>query len=217
MAEVIKKKISDLDGAAGPLVGTELIELSVTGISKKGTWSNLFGSGWWAKLAAAFSTFKAPDADHADNADTLGVGLETPSDFHDAAQLTGAVPLASIPATLTGKTAEFATNATNVANVNAVNGLSFANPTTMANTPTTVTLSQFQSWTPDPGFYFVYTRRLDTAAIPIFYFSYFNGTSWIGGDINYPQYLHGCLITKGNTRYTNLGSNNTAIYYWKLA
>jgi hypothetical protein len=116
MAEVIKKKISDLDGAAGPLVGTELVELSVTGVSKKGAWSNLFGSGWWAKLAAAFSAFKAPDSDHADNADTLGVGLETPSDFHDAAKLTGAVPLASIPATLTGKTAEFAGTATNATN-----------------------------------------------------------------------------------------------------
>jgi hypothetical protein len=71
MAETVYKKISELPNATLPLAGTEYIELSATGASKRGLWSGLFGSGWWAKLAAAFSAFKAPDADHADNADTL--------------------------------------------------------------------------------------------------------------------------------------------------
>ena len=108
MAETVYKKISELPNATLPLAGTEYVELSATGASKKGLWSGLFGSGWWAKLSAALSAFKAPDADHADNADTLGVGLETPTDFHDATQLVGAVPLANIPAELTGKNASTA-------------------------------------------------------------------------------------------------------------
>ena len=106
MAEVIYKRISDLDSAAQPLGGTEIAEISQGGVSKKVTLTSIFGSGWWAALRSAFSGFKAPDADHADNADTLGVGEETGADFHDATQLVGAVPLASIPAELTGKNAE---------------------------------------------------------------------------------------------------------------
>ena len=104
MAETVYKKISELPNATLPLAGTEYVELSATGASKRGLWSGLFGSGWWAKLGSALSAFKAPDADHADDADT--VGGELPADFHDATQLVGAVPLGSIPAELTGKNAD---------------------------------------------------------------------------------------------------------------
>ena len=106
MAETVYKKISELPNATLPLAGTEYVELSATGASKRGLWSGLFGSGWWAKLGAAFSVFKAPDADHADDADT--VGGEALAALHDATALTGVVPLANIPAELTGKNADTA-------------------------------------------------------------------------------------------------------------
>lgn len=107
MSEIIYKKVSELDGATVPLGGTEVAMIVQGGVSKKATWQGIFGSGWWAKLTAAFTLFKALDADHADDADTL-VG-EAPSDFHDAAQLTGAINLDRIPAELTGKNAATAT------------------------------------------------------------------------------------------------------------
>ncbi|RPI63124.1 MAG: hypothetical protein EHM48_02965 [Planctomycetaceae bacterium] len=107
MAEIVYKKIGDLNNATLPLAGTEYVPVSATGETKKALWSGIFGAGWWAKLAAAFTAFKAPDADHADDADTLeGEGA---SDFHDAAQLTGAIHLDRIPAELTGKNAATAT------------------------------------------------------------------------------------------------------------
>lgn len=66
----VLKKIQDLDNATHPFTaGTELIEVEQGGVSKKGTWASIFGSGWWTVLKAAFSGFKAPDADHADEAD----------------------------------------------------------------------------------------------------------------------------------------------------
>ena len=102
MAEIVYKKISELDTASQPLAGTEVTMVSQLGASKKVALTNLYGTGWFAKLIAAFSAFKAPDADHADNADTLGVGEEEPSDFHDAAQLTGNIHLDRIPAELAG-------------------------------------------------------------------------------------------------------------------
>ena len=105
MAETVYKKIAELDSANQPLTGAEVIETSQSGASKKVSFTNIFGAGWWVALRAAFSAFKAPDSDHADNADTLGVGEEEPSDFHDAAQLTGAIHLDRIPAELTGKNA----------------------------------------------------------------------------------------------------------------
>jgi len=123
MAEIVYKDIPDLPTfATVPLAGTELIEVSQTGVSKKGLWSGFFGAGWWAKLAAAFSAFKAPDADHADNADTLGSGEEVPADFHDATQLSGLVPLANIPNELTGKNAASATLAASATNADTVDG-----------------------------------------------------------------------------------------------
>jgi hypothetical protein len=103
MAETVYKKISELTSASIPLAGTEYIEVSATGASKKALFSGIFGVGWWAKLMASFSAFKAPDADHADDADTLEG--ESASDLHDATALVGAVPLANIPAELTGKNA----------------------------------------------------------------------------------------------------------------
>lgn len=70
-------------------------------------------------MRAAFTSFVAPEATHAVDSDTLKG--ESASDFHDAAQLTGAVPLASIPAQLTGKnaaTATLAATATNATHFN---------------------------------------------------------------------------------------------------
>lgn len=126
MAEIIYKKVSELDGATVPFVGTEVVMAIQGGASKKATWSGIFGSGWWAKLAAAFSAFVAPEALHADDADTLV--SETPSDFHDAAQLTGNINLDRIPAELTGKnaaTATLAAGATVLATARTIGGVSF--------------------------------------------------------------------------------------------
>ena len=110
MAET-RKKFTDLTPATVPLVGDEVFACVQGGSSKKATMTGAHGSGWWAALKAALADFVAPDSLHADNSDTLGVGLETPADFHDAAQLTGVTPLASIPAELTGKNAATATSA----------------------------------------------------------------------------------------------------------
>jgi len=101
MAETVYKDIPDLSAASVPLDGTEYIEVSATGTTGKAQVQQAFGSGWWTWLKAAFSAFKAPDSDHADDADT--VGGELPASLHDATQLTGAVPLASIPEDLTSK------------------------------------------------------------------------------------------------------------------
>ena len=107
MAE-IKKRITQLDPALGPLDGTEVSPVVQGGVTKKIAESTKYGTGWWDKLKEVFTAFKAPDADHADNADTLGDGLEDPSDFHDAAQLTGVLDLDRIPVALTGKNASTA-------------------------------------------------------------------------------------------------------------
>lgn len=116
--ETIKKRISDLDAASQPLGGTELAEISQGGVSKKVTLTNIFGSGWWAALRAAFSSFVAPEATHAVDSDMLDG--ESAPDFHDAAQLVGAAPLASIPAELTGKNAATATKLATSRNINGV-------------------------------------------------------------------------------------------------
>ena len=65
--------------------------------------SNVIQTAHWMFTTTAFRST------HADDSDTLV--SETPSDFHDAAQLTGAINLARIPAQLTGKNAATATNA----------------------------------------------------------------------------------------------------------
>lgn len=104
MAETVYKDIPALTATTLPLVGTELIEVSATGTTGKATWQNIFGTGWWPKLKAAFASFKAPDATHADDADT--VGGEALAAIHAASALIGAIPLANIPATLTGKDAD---------------------------------------------------------------------------------------------------------------
>lgn len=106
MAEIVYKKISDLDNGTVPLDGGELIMVSQTGVSKKATISQAHGAGWWSVLKVALSSFVAPEATHSGNADTLGSGYEEPSDFHDAAQLTGAIHLERIPEELTGKNSD---------------------------------------------------------------------------------------------------------------
>jgi hypothetical protein len=101
MAETVYKEITDLDSATLPLGGTEYAIVSQTGKASRALWSGIFGGGWWTALKAALSSFKAPDADHADDADT--VEGDSAADLHDAAQLTGTVALVAIPDQLTGK------------------------------------------------------------------------------------------------------------------
>lgn len=203
MAETVYKKISELPNATLPLAGTEYIEVSATGASKKGLWSGLFGAGWWAKLAAAFTAFKAPDSDHADNADTLGAGLETPTDFHDATQLVGAVPLANIPDELTGKNAATATLAANCSGDSAtVSGIDPVNGnagTDMAN----FTISANSSWIIPKGLYVIATG----ARLQI----YSNG-AWYG-----PEPCSGLVLSDGVNFRLATGSTPYPVYYRKLA
>ena len=100
MAEV-KKKFSQLDPGNVPFEGTEILAAVQGGITKRGTISGIHGAGWWDKLKAAFVDFVAPEALHANDADT--VGGETSADLHNAGALTGVAPLSVIPAQLTGK------------------------------------------------------------------------------------------------------------------
>lgn len=122
MAEVTYKKITELDSASLPLDGAnEYTLLSQSGVSKKALWSGIFGSGWWAKLKAAFDDFVAPEALHATDADSLGG--ESASFYTNASNLTsGALPLERIPAELTGKNAATATLAATATNALACSG-----------------------------------------------------------------------------------------------
>jgi hypothetical protein len=136
MAEV-KKKFSQLDPASVPFEGTEILAAVQGGITKRGTISGIHGAGWWDKLKAAFVDFVAPEALHANDADTIGG--EASAELHNAGALTGTAPLSVIPAQLTGKnaaTATYATNAgnaatatyaTNAGNADTVDGIDFAN------------------------------------------------------------------------------------------
>ena len=107
MAEPVYKKITELDVLATAIDGSETLPIVKAGKTYRRTLANLFGTGWIASLLGAFSAFKAPDADHADDADT--VGGETPAQLHAASGLTGAIHLDRIPAELTGKNAATAT------------------------------------------------------------------------------------------------------------
>ena len=106
MAE-IKKRITQLGPASGPLDGTEVSAVVQGGVTKKIAESTKYGAGWWDKLKAGFVDFIAPEALHANDADT--VGGETSAELHNAAALTGTAPLSVIPAELTGKNAATAT------------------------------------------------------------------------------------------------------------
>lgn len=110
MAEV-KKKISELDPGNVPFEGTETLAAVQGGITKRATISGIHGAGWWEKLKAAFVDFVAPEALHANDADTIGG--ETSAELHNAGALTGVAPLSVIPSQLTGKNAATATYATN--------------------------------------------------------------------------------------------------------
>ena len=112
MAEV-KKKFSELDPGSVPFEGTETLAAVQGGITKRATISGIHGAGWWDKLKSAFVDFVAPEALHANDADT--VGGETSADLHNAGALTGVAPLSVIPAELTGKNAATATYATSAA------------------------------------------------------------------------------------------------------
>ena len=106
MAEV-KKKFSELDPGSVPFDGMETIAAVQGGITKRGTISGIHGAGWWDKLKAGFVDFIAPEALHANDADTIGG--ETSAELHNAGALTGTAPLSVIPAELTGKNAATAT------------------------------------------------------------------------------------------------------------
>ena len=107
MAEPVYKKITELDVSSAALDGNETLPIVKSGKTYKRSWANLFGSGWITSLLAAFSAFVAPDALHATDADTLEG--ETKETLHTANNLTGVVPLPTIPAELTGKNAPTAT------------------------------------------------------------------------------------------------------------
>lgn len=112
MADPVYKRVTDLDAATLPLATGDEIPVSQSGATKKATFGGIFGSGWFAKLFAPLASFVAPEATHATDADTCGT--ESSSDFHDAAQLTGAIHLDRIPAELTGKNAATATTLTSI-------------------------------------------------------------------------------------------------------
>ena len=117
MAEV-KKKFSELDPGSVPFEGTETIAAVQGGITKRGTISGIHGAGWWDKLKAAFVDFVAPEALHANDADTSGG--ETSAELHNAGALTGTAPLSAIPAQLTGKNAATATSAAKLTNARTI-------------------------------------------------------------------------------------------------
>jgi hypothetical protein len=119
MAEV-KKKFSELDPGSVPFEGTETLAAVQGGITKRATISGIHGAGWWDKLKAAFVDFVAPEALHANDADTIGG--ETSAELHNAGALTGVAPLSVIPAELTGKNAATATYATNAGTSGACSG-----------------------------------------------------------------------------------------------
>lgn len=147
MSEPVYKRIEDLDPATLPIAAADKSPISQSGTTKMVREDNRYGAGWFAKLAAAFSAFVAPEATHAVNADTLGAGADTPADLHDAAQLTGALDLDRIPAELTGKNAATATDSSKV------NGFSFASGSLPMGVIATWLAGQ--TWTPFRGLYII--------------------------------------------------------------
>ena len=126
MAEPVYKSVPGLDPYSGSLDGSETMVMVKAGKTYRRLLANLFGTGWIASLLGAFDAFKAPDAVHADDADT--VGGEDNNALHNAALLTGTANLANIPAELTGKnaaTATLAAAATKLQNARTIGGVSF--------------------------------------------------------------------------------------------
>ena len=123
MAEPVYKKITELDVLSTAIDGSETLPIVKAGKTYRRTLANLFGTGWIASLLGAFSAFKAPDADHADDADT--VGGETAAQLHAASGLTGAIHLDRIPAELTGKNAATASSAAKLTTARTIGGVSF--------------------------------------------------------------------------------------------
>ena len=117
MAEV-KKKYSQLDPGSVPATGTEILSFVQGGVTVRGTVSGIHGAGWWDKLKAAFVDFIAPEALHANDADTIGG--ETSAELHNAGALTGTAPLSAIPSELTGKNAATATSAAKLTNARTI-------------------------------------------------------------------------------------------------
>ena len=126
MAEPVYKSITDLDQYSGSLDGSETMVMVKGGKTYRRLLANLFGSGWITALLGAFDVFKAPDAVHADDADT--VGGEDNTALHNAALLSGVANLANSPAELTGKnaaTATLAADATKLKTARTIGGVSF--------------------------------------------------------------------------------------------
>ena len=117
MAEV-KKKYSELDPGSVPATGTEILSFVQGGVTVRGTVSGIHGAGWWDKLKSAFVDFIAPEALHANDADTIGG--ETSAELHNAGALTGTAPLSAIPSELTGKNAATATSAAKLTNARTI-------------------------------------------------------------------------------------------------
>ena len=216
MAE-IKKRITQLDPALGPLDGTEVSAVVQGGVTKKIAESNKYGAGWWDKLKAAFVDFVAPDADHADNADTLGAGLEEPSDFHDAAQLTGVLDLDRIPVELTGKNASTADYADTAGSADTISGFDPVNGT--AGTYGAVELPHGDTWVIPAGTYVFAPLDPDGnnrgCALQI----QITAGVWDPPDANALLPLSGLVISDGvNYRLRNSRSSGTAYSgYRKLA
>jgi hypothetical protein len=112
MAEPVYKSITELDQFSGSLDGSETMVMVKAGKTYRRMLQNLFGSGWISALLAAFSSFVAPRALLADDADL--VGGEDNAALHNASLLTGNIDLARIPAELTGKNAATSTVAASV-------------------------------------------------------------------------------------------------------
>ena len=123
MAEPVDKKITELDVLSTAIDGSETLPIVKAGKTYRRTLANLFGTGWIASLLGAFTAFKAPDSDHADDADT--VEGETAAQLHAASGLTGAIDLDRIPAELTGKNAATASSAAKLTTARTIGGVSF--------------------------------------------------------------------------------------------
>ena len=231
MAEV-KKKFSELDPASVPFEGTETIAAVQGGITKRGTISGIHGAGWWDKLKAAFVDFVAPEALHANDANTIGG--ETSAELHNAGALTGTAPLSVIPAQLTGKNAATATSATyatnagyatsagsaasatsatsatnasyatNAGNADTVDGIDFANGA--AGTFGSATVVALSAWIIPKGTYMILSRENCSLGI-------YSGSGWQTGNV-----CNGLILSDGvNYRISSTSQDPLTVFYRKLA
>lgn len=200
MAETVYKSIPDLDVLPGSLDGSETLPVVKAGKTYRRSWTNFFGSGWMANLLQAFSSFVAPNATHADDADT--VGGEDKATLHNAANLTGNINLDRIPVELTGK------NASKAGGVDFVNG--------NAGIYGIYSLSPGNEWIPPKGLYIIKTSDPTDRL----YLDMKNSSGmWVTGS---DYFYGGMFLFDGiNFRLRNMvnvsGSVTFSIFYRKLA